>query len=521
VRKRLLLILGAATLAAGLIGPVVAGAASGPGALPQGAVGVKGIAQRNAQGTVVKAHEGITYHNAPGAGPTIGASWSGVSDFSVAPPDPNGAIGPSSYIEIINLQLAIYNRTGGLIKSANLQTLTGHNQFSLSDPMILWDVASQRFFYNVWDVSQATMAWGFSKDSNPTQIPTSWCNYTSSFGYSAGTYPDYPKLGQTRDFLLIGINFYPSLSNLHATQSDVLWVTKYKDQAPVTTCPASSTFKAGKFANIRNQDGTQAWTPVPAIQVDPSKTGFVMSSSDVECPDLCGTGTKITVHAVRPNPADPTTPQMFVTGKSITVPGFVGPDAINTGAPQKGTTDVLSTLDGRLEHAVSAIDPTINKMVVWTGHSVLTTGSSRTEFRWYEVLPTPVNTPTLVQSGVVKDASLYVFNGAMSPDRTCNLTGCAHGDAVVIGFTTSSSTTFPAIQMVSKIGAGAQSAFVMVHAATTFDNDFTCSPVCRWGDYGGATADPAASLSATHGEVWLTQDTTNGNNTTWNWEAKP
>ena len=113
-----------------------------------------------------------------------------------------------------------------------------------------------------------------------------------------------------------------------------------------------------------------------------------------------------------------------------------------------------------------------------------------------------------------------MFNGAASPDRACTLTTCAHGDSVVIGFTTSSSTTFPAVQMVSKIGAGAQSAFVMVHAATTFDNDFTCNPICRWGDYGGATGDPTKT-SGTHGEVWLTQDTTNGTNTTWNWEALP
>ena len=50
---------------------------------------------------------------------------------------------------------------------------------------------------------------------------------------------------------------------------------------------------------------------------------------------------------------------------------------------------------------------------------------------------------------------------------------------------------------------------------------------CRWGDYGGATPDPAASLSAANGEVWLTNQWTTGGSVfasgdqTWNWEARP
>jgi hypothetical protein len=61
--------------------------------------------------------------------------------------------------------------------------------------------------------------------------------------------------------------------------------------------------------------------------------------------------------------------------------------------------------------------------------------------------------------------------------------------------------------MVSKVGSGAVSAFVSVKASTTNDKNFSCSP-CRWGDYGGATPDPAASLVAATGTVWLTNQWT-------------
>jgi len=467
---------------------------------------------------VVAARNGqaVPAASAGGANPIVGVSWQGINDGSVTPPDTNGAIGPLSYVEIINLKVAIYTRAGALTTSATLGALTGHSQFCLSDPMDLWDPASQRFFYNVWDVCASTMAWGFSKDTNPTSVPGSFCNYTASFGYNPSTdIPDYPKLGQTTDFLMIGVNHYPSFSSLHADRTDLLWINKYKDPNPVTTCPSSSTFGTGIFKNLRNGDGTEGFTPVPAIQTDSSGTGWVTTMSDIECPDICGSGTKISIHAFRTNPTNPAVPQFKVTGKDVTVGSFTSPPD----APQKGTSNLLDTLDGRLTHSVSGRDPAHgNKMGVWVSHTVM--GSAGAQINWYEINPLPINTPTVIQSGTVSNASLYVFNSGISNDRACDLTGCAHGDSMVLGFSTSSSTAFPATQMVSKIGTGAQSSFVLVKQSSTFDADFSCAPTCRWGDYGGATPDPTKKGGST-GEVWLTNEWTNGTNQTWNWEATP
>jgi len=447
------------------------------------------------------------------AAPIIGASWNGVNDALVSPADPNGAIGPNSYIEIINRKMAIYNRLGGLITSITLQTLTGHA--SISDPMILWDPASQRFFYNVWDTSAQTMEWGFSKGNNPTILPSDFCNYTASFGYLTTEFPDYPKLGQTRDFLMIGVNHYPNLQTLHADRTDLLWIKKYTDPNPVATCPAQNTFTTGKFTDLRNGDNTIGFTPVPAIQTDNNPVGFVITESDIECPDICGTGMRISVHAFRPNPSNPSVPQFKTKGTDIVVGAFQPP----ADAPQMGTTDVLDSLDGRMTHAVSGIDPShSNRLAVWVSHTVL--GGAGSQVNWYEINPLPVNNPTLFQSGTASHATLWALNSGISNDRACDLVSCAHGDNMVLGFTTTSSTSFPASQMVSKVGAGAQSAFVVVKQSTTFDNDFTCTPVCRWGDYGGATPDPI-KMGGAVGEVWLTNQWTNGTNQTWNWEATP
>ena len=105
----------------------------------------------------------------------------------------------------------------------------------------------------------------------------------------------------------------------------------------------------------------------------------------------------------------------------------------------------------------------------------------------------------------------------MSPDRAVNPSGKAFGGNMVVGFNTSNSTTCPAIQMVSKIGNNPQSGFVMVKQSQGPSTDF------RWGDYSGASPDPAADLGGTEGNVWLTGEW-NSPNASWlteNWEAIP
>ncbi len=525
MKTRVSLALGAALLSLALftaVSPAVASGSARPHAAPlesgrqfwltHGYLPVDGVAsyyrQKAAAAAAVASRTARPAAPAKvvGAAPTIGASWQGTNTLGLTPPDPNGAIGPNSYIETVNVEVGIYNRSGGLITMAPFSTLTGHG--GESDPMILWDPNTQRFYYNILNVGNATMDWGFSKDDNPTTIPGSFCNYETSFGYPLGSIPDYPKLGQTKGFLMIGINFYPTFSNLHATESDLLWINKPQGSGPITTCPDATSFGSGRFNDLRNQDGTQAFTPVPAIQTDPNKTGWITAMSDIECPDICGSGTQLTEYALGPSVGNPLVPALSKP-HSMTVVSFTSPPD----APQKNTTSLVDTLDGRLMHSVSGTDPSVGKTGVWVAHTVA--GGAGSEVRWYEINPLPIKHPTVLQFGAATDASLYCFNGGASPDRTVTPAGKAHGDAMVLGFTTSSSTTFPTDQMVSKIGSNSQSAFVVVHASTTFTSS------SRWGDYGGATPDPGASLTATHGEVWLSNEYDGPADLTWNWEALP
>jgi hypothetical protein len=440
--------------------------------------------------------------------PSTFRSWNGQYDTSVTPGDSTGAVGPTRYVELVNLKFGIYSRTSSTaLATGTLASFTGDSAGNLSDPQVIWDPDTRRFYYVVLDFSYNILDVGFSKTDTPSSA-ADWCKYSADYGYGTNI-PDYPKLGDTRDFWLIGVNVFNSSGAF--LRSDVDWITK---PAAGATCPAGSTFRIGQKANLLNAGGTKAFTPVPANQTDGSGTGWIVAAKDT----TLGSGSFLSVFSVTKNSNG--TANIQGTARSLSVSSYSLPPP----APQSGTSKTFDTLDGRLTQAVSAIDPSRSgKVAIWTQHTVA--GGAGARIRWYEINPA---TPALFQSGSVSSSTLYVFNGAIAPDRVVNGTSVAFGNSMVLGFDTSSSSAFEAIQMVSKIGTAAQSGFVLIRQSAGRNVDFSCAPVCRWGDYAGATPDPGASTTAAHGQVWLTSEynvsSTTNSNVDWrtqNWGVTP
>jgi hypothetical protein len=444
---------------------------------------------------------------AAGPGPTVGVSWNGQAEADLAPPDPTGAIGPNSYVQLINLRYGIYRRDATLIEEGDLGALTLFPVGELSDPQIVWDPTAQRYYYLVLDFFNSAYAFGYSKTADP-QSSTDFCHYFIGAFYDSLYLPDYPKMAVTQDFVLVGTNVF--LLAAFYTGSDVDWFQKPTD--PV--CPAQLG-SGGIFSSLKNANGSQTSTPEPAVSADASSGGWIVGSADV------GTGSAnyLTVFKVTKNAQGAAT---ISAPTAVTVGSYQMP----ANAPQSGTTQVLDTMDSRLTHAVAGYDPRIGATAIWTAHAVF--GGAGSEDRWYEIS----TAGTLAQSGKVSDPDLYVFNGAISPDRASDDATDASaltGRNMVMGFNTSSPSTFAAIKMVSQRGTGPQSASVLVKQSVGPNVDFSCGSslpdVCRWGDYGGASPDP---LTSTGGQVWLSAEwnnpATDGSTPvwqTWNWSARP
>ncbi len=439
--------------------------------------------------------------------PTAFRSWQGVNDTTVTPSDSTGVIGPTRYVELVNVKFAIYSRTSSVpLSSGSLGALTGDTSGRLSDPQVLWDPATSRFYYVVLDFSRSIFAVGFSKTASPN-TSADWCKYAANFGYGTNI-PDFPKLGDTQDFWTIGTNVFSSSGTF--LRADVDWITK---PAAGTTCPSAGSFRVGQKTNLLNADGSQAFTPIPARQTDFAHQGWIIASKDT----TTGPGTFLSVFSITRNPDGTAN----IAGKALSV--SVSSYSLPPSAPQGGTSHRLDTLDGRLIQAVSAVDPASGAVEIWTQHTVA--GGAGSEVRWYEINPA---TRTLFQAGKVTSASLDAFNGTIAPDRAVNGSTKAFGRDMVLGFDTSSSTADVAIRMVSKVGANAESAFVLINQSPGPNVDFGCKPLCRWGDYSGASPDPAAPITASTGQVWLTNMWNVASLTSsdvdwrsWNWAAMP
>ena len=128
----------------------------------------------------------------------------------VNPPDPNGAVGPTDYVEMVNLLVAVYSKSGAqrLAPTAIGALWAG---FAVDDcvdesgdPVVMYDQVANR-----WILSQFTTR-GLSDPTKPnfncvavstTPDPTGpYFRYAFTTGFN---FPDYPKYGIFKDSYLI------------------------------------------------------------------------------------------------------------------------------------------------------------------------------------------------------------------------------------------------------------------------------------------------------------------------------
>lgn len=419
--------------------------------------------------------------------PTVMKNFAGISGSNSSPSDSTGAVGTSRYIETTNGGFGIYSRTPSLVSSGTLNSLVGAaSADNVFDPQVIWDPGTNRFYYTTDQIRAADghnlLAIGFSKTASPSTA-ADFCKYALDYGFS--DFPDYPKLGDTLNFWLIGVNVFTGNS---FTGSDIIAITK---PAGGTTCPAPTTFGVTIKADIKTANGSAAFTPVPANQTDTGGTGYVVARPA----SIPSTGaTSLALYTVTRNTS--TGAAVVSAASTIAVPAY----KIPADAKQSSSNRLLDTSDTRNTQAVSAVDPRFAKVALWTQHTVL--GGAGAQVRWYEI---NVTAKTLFQSGTVTSATKYVFNGALSPDRRVNGTARAFGANMVLDFNTSSTATFPDIEVVSKVGAGPQSAPTVVITSAGPLQEFNCKTAgstCRWGDYAAASPDPASLATAATGVVW-------------------
>jgi hypothetical protein len=394
-----------------------------------------------------------------------GKSWRGINDKNATPPDETSAVGTSRYIELVNSSYAIYSKSSNVpLDTGSLKALSGQPG-SHFDVQIIWDATTKRFYYAMVDVMgrrNNRIAFGFSRSSSPSSA-ADWCKYSVGFG---PRFPDFPKLGDSRYFAIIGTNLFNPKGGFRGP--DLLAISK----PPVgARCPAPNSFERARKLLKRS-----AFTPVPANEIDASATGWAVA--------IAGSlpATKLRLFKVTRSATG--TPRIQSNGTAVEVPTY----GVPPNAAEKGSKNKLDTSDARNTQAVAAIDPARGgRLAIWTQHAVR--GGAGAQERWYEIDPVSAS---LLQTGTVTSPSLFDFNGAISPNRLVRGASATGGNTMVMNYDTSSKATFPSIEMVSKVGVAPVSGPVAVHIGTKPLGGFDCRRrFCRWGDYAAATPDPS------------------------------
>ncbi|HEY2597539.1 MAG TPA: hypothetical protein VGJ79_03570 [Candidatus Dormibacteraeota bacterium] len=416
--------------------------------------------------------------------PGMSSSDNGV--FQSSPPDTTGSIGPNHYVETINSVIGVYNRSDltpvlNAKASFNVWLQTGGTPFSLPlcDPQIQWDESSQRWLYVVLECNFGldTFLYGWSKTPDPSDLVNGWCRFSVS---TPGVLSDYPKLGHSSNYMLVGTNNYSDAGLHNFVTAQITWMQTPAPGVTSCTAPVVGMTNGSALNPLRNGDGTTfTSTPVPVNTTGNAANGYVISAYDAFGNGPPGVPqNKLTVFHLDSGGGFHLDGDLSVTTYAIPSPAPNPGGSVGIG---------IDTLDGRLTQAVG--DPTTG---IYTQHTVQNGTSNRSKVTWYEI-QVASSVPTLTQQGDISSTTDYVFNGAISPR--------GDGKGAVIFYNRVNGSTDPVIatqgRMVTTALGQMDPGEIVLATSTGGDADFTCgypngttTAPCRWGDYAGASADP-------------------------------
>jgi Fibronectin type III domain len=435
------------------------------------------------------------------------------TDQQVLPPDPDIAVGPNNVVETTNSAIYVFSRTGSLAFRFDINAFVpnlGTDGYAVTDPRIIYDSRSGRFFFSVLAYSPTC--------SSPTKYPSedfiavsptstlssgdTWnALLWQGFGFDSSTpknlVGDQPGLGISNNLVAATQDAYNCTTGAF-TESEALMVQKSDLIAGNLTLHSAVDYEGGPFA------------PQPAQSLGSTAVQYVVWNNSDGAEG--GNGTMgITAFSGTPEAQNmPVSPQpVFDTMSPTSVNGTTG--AIPSAA-QAGTSVPLQTDDDRFQNAVW-----FNGRI-WAADGTQCTPSGDTSARaCLDFVGVTADSSGNVSSSLYKQlngvgiAGASLYYPAVSVDASGNL------------FTVFDKSSSGAAESVVVAGldlaAGGTSltGFTTLHTSSTYYDpnavkSGTCDATlgCRWGDYSGAAVDPSHP-----GDVWVVSEDADGSTSTY------
>jgi len=394
-----------------------------------------------------------------------GVSFSGIPSPGYVPSDSNLAVGPNDIVEVVNIQFAVYNKSGAILAGpTNILTLFGALGGvcgnTVGDPVVLYDRPADR-----WVISMI----GASSSQYGECVAVSKTNDPTGAYYLYG----YASFGSN-------LNDYPKLST---------WATTSNSAYLATYNIFGASFLGADicgFDRTKMQAGDSSAAQL--CQMTPSNEfSYMPSDMDGPTPPVDGTpGLFITWQNNNPGQLYLRTLTLDFATATATLSSPTTISVANTSlacgnggtcVPQEGTTQKLDTLGDRLMYRFAVRhfadhDRAVVNHAVGNGSSVAV--------HWYELYD-PAGAVALNQQGTFAPDSTFRWMASLAEDKL--------GD-IGLGYSASSTSMYPAIRFTGRVPSDPVGSMESEATILQGTGAQTGQGVSRWGDYTAMQVDP-------------------------------
>lgn len=416
----------------------------------------------------------------PLVGTTGGLGFAGVGngDYGFrdqyAPPDTNGAVGATQYVQWVNTYFAVFDKTTGAIaagfpKAGNSiwkgfgGACEANND---GDPIVIYDKAANRWVLTQFSVSTTPylqcVAVSATSDATGSY-------YRYAFSYGTTQFIDYPKLGVWPDGYYITYNIFNNGITFAGAKACAFDRTMMlSGNAATQQCFQLSSSYGGLLP--ADLDGTN---PPPS-----GSPGFFLNFG-------ANSLRMWRFHVDWASPANST----FSGPVSIAVAPFAA--ACNGGGaciPQPNTSQKLDSLADRLMYRLAYRNLGDHESLV-VNHSVgvgTTKPKQVTSVRWYELRNTTgstiaLATPVVYQQGTLGTSDgIHRWMGSIAMDKQGN---------IALGYSASSGSVKPSVRYTGRLAADTLNT-MQTELHVKAGGGSQLQNLNRWGDYSAMTVDP-------------------------------
>jgi len=412
----------------------------------------------------------------PGA--NVNASFDGsheVNCGSCIPSDSNAAVSTTEIVEAVNTQIRVTGKSGNQLCSFTLNTLMSKTSDILGDPRVVYDNVNNRFAVS------ATL-----KPASATSTPAMWvaatqtgdaCGFWNTAritfngtGYPAGTFLDFPELGQDRGGLLISTNNFCCGSSGGTSVGSFAFVV-----------PKSAIYNQRPFSFTSFQvDGSTAPVTVAGNPMAVTTTTYWLAS-------LPGTGYDLF--------SMPTGGGTITKQATISSPFNAPTRLVN----QPGTSVTLDPSDGRIAWA-----PVQDGNFIWFAHGIDDTGFPTVRYGNIDVTNNTAQTAEAFHASDSDDfnPSIGVTDHVGLAEVWLNWAYTQSGEGVAASDTFNGGTMIggPGSGLIPPVQTLAGSDQTLVSGSSTSQVDTNKGPSFgRFGDYSSVAVDPVTATSPSSG----------------------